>query len=240
MPIDDNNSLVHQGRHSITAAAAMDELIPPQYGEHRFDQLYSDIDPTGYMTPIGGPSGMSTPFSTRSRSVSTDNLVSLAGVASSDLAANILQSRLNNLDVASSNQITRDRRLDRSQLSSSGDGQGEDGADESGTSLPNSLPRGGYFGAQHSPTNNGSNTVSRRVSEEDEVTSGPVTPQHIEYSAESLAKVPSYTTALQTQTRTPVNDGLPTYQSATTLYPPRQGEVLRPAENHRDLLRRCS
>jgi len=229
MPIDDNNCLVNRGRHSVTAATAMGELTPPQYGEHQFDQLYSDIDPTGYMTPVGGPSGMSTPFQSRSRSVSTENLASLNGVASGDFAANLLQSRLSSLDVTSSNQITRNRRFDRSQLSSSGDGQRENGLDDSGTSLPEPLPRSGYFGHpgsdgnQQSPNNHndGSNPVSRRVSEEDDVASDPVTPQHIEYSAESLAKVPSYTTALQTQTRTPVNDGLPTYRSVTTLQPPR-------------------
>lgn len=246
MPLDDNNNLINRGRHSVTAATAMNELTPPQYGEHQFDQLYSDIDPTGYMTPAGGPSGMSTPFQSRSRSVSSDNLASLDGVASSDFAANVLQSRLSSLDVASSNQITRDPRFDRSQLSVPGDGQGDHGGDESG--MPNSLTRGGYFGhpgsdgSQQSPNNNnnGSNPISRRESEEDDTASDPVTPQHIEYSAESLAKVPSYTTALQTQTRTPVNDGLPTYQSVTTPLPPRQTHVPRPVDNHRDMLRRCS
>lgn len=248
MPLDDNNNLINRGRHSVTAATAMDELTPPQYGEHQFDQLYSDIDPTGYMTPAGGPSGMSTPFQSRSRSVSSDNLASLDGVASSDFAANVLQSRLSNLDVAGSNQITRDRRLDRSQLSSSGDGLREHEGNDSGTSLPNSLPRSGYFGHpgsdgnQQSPNNNnnGRNPVSQRGSEEDDMASDPVTPQHIEYSAETLAKVPSYTTALQTQTRTPVNNGLPTYQSITTAVPPHHAHVPRPVENHRDMLRRCS
>jgi hypothetical protein len=246
MPLDDNNDLINRGRHSVTAATAMDELTPPQYGEHQFDQIYSDIDPTGYMTPGEGPSGVSTPFRSQSRSVSSDNLASLDGVASSDFAANVLQSRLSSIDVAGSNQITRDRRIDRSQLSSSGDGQGEHGGgDDSGTSLPNSLPRGGYFGhpgsegSQQSPSN-GNNTVTRRESEEDDTASGPVTPQHIEYSAESLAKVPSYTTALQTPTRSPVYDGLPTYQSVAAPQPTRQAHLPRPVDNHRDMLRRCS
>lgn len=196
----------------MSASAALDDLTPPQYGEHQFDQLYSDIDPSGYMTPAGAASGRATPFQSRSRSVSTENLASMDGVASSDFGASVLQSRLSNLDVAGSNRGARDR----SQLSTSGDGT-EPGSfetartDDAGT-LQSSLPRGGYFLGGHSPST--SAPVSRRVSEEDEVTSGPVTPQHIEYSAESLAKVPSYTTALQSNPRTLVNDGLPTYQSA--------------------------
>ena len=244
MPIDDDNNLVNRGSQTVSAAAAMDELTPPQYGEHQFDQLYNDIDPTGYITPAGGPSGMSTPFQSQSRSVSTDNLASLAGVASSDFAANMLQSRLHNLNMTSINRFTQDR----SHPSNSADGQHEDG-DASGTCFSASVSCGnhcchsGHEGHQESSIN--SNTVSRRESEEDSVTSGSVTPQHIEYSAKSLAQVPSYTTALQSQTRTPVNDGLPTYQSATGNPPPTISLPQPPAQrnvydNHRNILRRCS
>lgn len=219
MPIDDNNDLVNQGPQTTSSSAALNDLTPPQYGEHHFDQLYSDIDPSGYMTPAGAASGRGTPFQSRSRSVSTENLASMDGVASSDLGASVLQSRLSNLDVVASNRIVRDR----SQLSTSGDGTEPSFFEiarmyDAGTPQ-HSLPRGGYLGQPggtvggHSPST--SAPVSQRVSEEDEVTSAPVTPQHIEYSAESLAKVPSYTTALQTNPRTLVNDGLPTYQSAT-------------------------
>ena len=243
MPIDDNNNLINRGSNRLDAAAALDELTPPQYGEHQFDQLYSEIDLSGYMTPVGGPSGMSTPFQSRSRSVSSENLTSLNGVATSDLAANVLQSRLTSLDVAGSTRVLRDRMIDRSQLSSSGDGQGGQG-DEPGTMPSAPLPLENNDESQVT-----GNTISRQTSEEDDNTSSPVTPQHIEYSAESLAKVPSYTTALQSQTRTPVNDGLPTYQNA--IRAPRQMLTpstprlltqihVHPPENHRDMLRRCS
>lgn len=213
MPLDDNNNLVHHGE-SVHSTAAMDTLTPPQYGEHQFDQLYSNIDPCGYMTPAGGASGMGTPFQSRSRSVSVEDLASMDGVASSDLAAS-----LSNIAFAGSNRIARDR----THFLSSGNGN-EVGSFEvartadAGTP-PYSPPRGGYFvhpeGIMSRQSPGGSNPESRRGSEDDGVTSSPVTPQHIEYSAESLAKVPSYTTALQTHPRTPVNDGLPTYQNAT-------------------------
>ena len=218
MPIDENNNLVHQGPQSISAFSALDNLTPPQYGEHQFDQLYSEIDPSGYMTPAGGVSGRGTPFQSRSRSVSTDNLASMDGIASSDFSASVLQSRLNSLDVAGTNRVVRDR----SQLSTSGDGT-EPASFESArtddTGAPqNPLPPGVYLGQSESNMGSPPSTsapVSRRVSEEDEVTSGPVTPQHIEYSAESLAKVPSYSTAIQSNPTTLINDGLPTYQIAT-------------------------
>ena len=216
MPIGDDNNLVHQGAQNISISSALDDLTPPQYGEHQFDQLYSEIDASGYMTPAGGVSGRGTPFQSRSRSVSTENLASMDGIASSDFAASALQSRLNNLDAVGSNRVVRDR----SQLSTSGDGTEPScfdilRTDEAGTPQI-SLPRTGYFGHPGSNMDDPSTSgpVSRRVSEEDEVTSGPVTPQHIEYSAESLAKVPSYSTALQSNPTTLVNDGLPTYQSA--------------------------
>lgn len=171
------------------------------------------------MTPAGGASGMNTPLQSRSRSVSTDNLVSLDGVASTDFAASTLQTRLSNLDVAGTSGIARERHPQRSQLSTS-----SDGADSSfdisrtGNSTPqSSLPgNSSFYHPSNGPSPGDSNAVSRRVSEEDDALPSPDDPQHIEYvSAEDLAKVPSYTTALQSQTRTPVNDGLPTYQSAT-------------------------
>ena len=224
MPIDDNNNMVSQGLHSVNPAAALDSLTPPQYGEHQFDQLYSDIDPNGYATPAGG---VGTPLQSRSRSVSVENLTSLDGVASSDSVANVLQHRLSNLDMTGSNRVVRDRQLERSHLSTSGDGTAENNSTEiarlnESSVRQNSLPTGGYFGHpggdanQQSPQSaENSDPVSRRASEEECIASGPVTPQHIEYSAESLSKVPSYTTALQSQARMPLNDGLPTYQTAT-------------------------
>ena len=217
MPIDDNNNLVHHGLQTINASSALDDLSPPQYGEHQFDQLYSEIDPSGYMTPAGGISGRGTPLQSRSRSVSTDNLTSMDGIAASDFGASVLQSRLNSLDVTSSNRVMRDR----SQLSTSGDGTEPasfETASADGSLTPqNSVPPGGYFGQPASDMSGPSTSapVSRRVSEEDEVFSAPVTPLHIEYSAESLAKVPSYSTAIQSNPTTLINDGLPTYQNAT-------------------------
>jgi len=172
------------------------------------------------MTPAGGASGLNTPFTSRSRSVSAENLASMDAVTSSNFAANVLQSRLNSLDVAG--RTARDRSQHRVSRDESGDQGTVDSLrpDDGGTphgSLPNSLPNGSNFthsgggSSQQSPGHG----LSRQVSDEDDRQSGHVSPQHVEYSAETLAKVPSYSTALQSNPRTPVNEGLPSYQTAT-------------------------
>lgn len=216
MPIDDNNNLVNQGHRDSIAYSGLSDLTPPQYGEHQFDQLYSDIDLSGYLTPAGAASGMNTPPQSRSRSVSTDNLASMNAMASNGFAANILQNRLNNLDAAGNNRTARDR----SQLPAPGNGAVDISSREVYNghssprhgSTPNSdcLPAGRSIYPQCGPDQE----LSGREPEEDGLASGAATPQHLEYSAEVLSKVPSYTTALQTNPRAPLNEGLPSYQTA--------------------------
>ena len=58
---------------------------------------------------------------------------------------------------------------------------------------------------------------SRRTSDENALPSGIQTPReplHIEDIDEDLSRVPSYSTALQTRPNVPVDNALPTYQSA--------------------------
>jgi len=245
LPIDDNNNLVNQGSRDVINSTGLSDLTPPQYGEHQFDQLYSDIDLSGYMTPAGAVSGVTTPNQARSRCVSADNLASMDALTSNDFGANILQNRLNNLDVAGTNRTTRDR----SQLSTSGDGLIEhevaDRLSPDGVpSIPrqNSVPNGSSLQqsrdqtGQHIP----SEALSRRESEEDQVPSGTITPQHVEYSAEILAKVPSYTTALQANHRKPLNEGLPSYQTATRRPLPTPLMPQAPGQAHVQLVGRGS
>lgn len=70
---------------------------PPQYGEHQSDVLYSGLNPSGYTTPAGGFSGVSTPFNSQSRRGSADNLASLHNINFTSITPIALQSRLNNL-----------------------------------------------------------------------------------------------------------------------------------------------
>ena len=228
LPIDDNNNLVNDSNERMAIASSeLSDLTPPQYGEHEFDRLYSDIDLSGYMTPAGAHSGMNTPLNSRSRSVSTENLASMDAMASSDFAANALQTRLNNLGPSGPAGSHRTAR-ERSQLSNSGDGMNEQSTSLGGTPLPSTSPAGGYFSERtgSSAEETPGDPLSRQPSEEDGT--GRTSPQHIEYSAESLAKVPSYTTALQSNPRTPIHAGLPTYQAATRPYIP--GSQTPPAQ----------
>ena len=202
--------MINQSSQTLTAEALTS--APPMYGEHQFDQLYNDVDPSGYMTPAGGISGIATPFYSQSASTSTENLASMDMMASSDLPPNILQHRLNNLEVAGANRFVRDR----SHVSASGDATPEHESQEGrqGEDANHGLSSGrGYFDHSHGSTSRSSdsNPISRRVSEEDPWTA---TGHHIEFSSD-MSKVPSYSTALQARA-TPISDSLPNYQTAVS------------------------
>ena len=97
LPLDNNHNVT--GQHSRAMLSEVTNVLaPPIYGDHQFDQLYGDFDQTGYDTPAPA-SGSMTPRSPGGRSVSIDNLASMPG-ASNSVAANALQNRLSELDVA--------------------------------------------------------------------------------------------------------------------------------------------
>ncbi len=77
--INENNDLVDQSPVASRQALADDinNSAPPLYGQHQFDQYYSEMDHSGYRTP--GMSAPGTPFGTISRNISTENLNSLIG-----------------------------------------------------------------------------------------------------------------------------------------------------------------
>lgn len=184
-------------------------LAPPVYGEHRFDQLYSEVDLSGFMTPAGGASGIGTPFTSHSRTTSAENLTSMDALT--------LQSRLHNLEPGGLSRWARDRPY---HPSGSADDAFESNQDlhRDGESCPaaqNPTLLNGCFDNSESPDQTSYSTfVSRRPSEEDAVPTGTHTPQHIELSLEDLAKVPSYSTARHSRAIAPINDGLPNYQAA--------------------------
>lgn len=92
----------------ISQQAFQDEVnqnAPPTYGLHQLDELYNDIDPSGFMTPGGYHSmmnsGANTPFYAHSRTGSAEDLASLNAVANGGGAsAAALQHRLQNLDMS--------------------------------------------------------------------------------------------------------------------------------------------
>ncbi|GES63567.1 carbon catabolite repression protein cred [Aspergillus terreus] len=198
LAIDDNNNLVDQTPQ--TAQRAVDDLAqqaPPLYGEHQFDQLYSELDPAGYRTP-GPGSGPGTPFGTLSRNLSAENLASMNALTTTDISASALHSRLSNLHASRHSNPSPSE--SENQL-------------ESRLGVPTD-----YFGPS-----SGSNThsltspeLSRRTSDEvdhDHVPSGMATPFHPQYAeVETLSRVPSYSTAVRTSVR-PHDSGLPDYQA---------------------------
>ncbi|KAF9888092.1 hypothetical protein FE257_009357 [Aspergillus nanangensis] len=224
LAIDDNNNLVDQTPQS--AQRAINDLAqqaPPLYGEHQFDQLYSELDPAGYRTP-GPGSGPGTPFGTLSRNLSSEHLPSMNALTSTDISASALHTRLSNLHASRNtpsppeleNQIENDSRL---------------------LGVPPEYVGPPSGSNTHTPT---SPELSRRPSDEvdhDHVPSGMATPFHPQYAeVETLSRVPSYSTAVRSTVR-PHDSELPAYQTVIaediaipTLQSPQQAHV-RSARN---------
>lgn len=187
----------------------LNNAAPPLYGAHRLDQLYNDVDVSGFMTPAGAPSGFNTPFVSHSRSTSTDNLVSTNAETPSGFAASILHNRLHGLGTVSSQR-------DRAHLPSASNeplDAGGQGTARQGDVLQLAVdaPTLGGSPSHGSPIS----PTAQRESEEDFPASPThLIPRHIELSTEALSRVPSYTTARHSRPPTLINYGLPNYQTA--------------------------
>ncbi|MCJ1351070.1 MAG: hypothetical protein MMC33_001052 [Icmadophila ericetorum] len=221
--MNENNDLIEQ---SLLAGSSLDDVsscAPPLYGEHRFDQLYSEVDPSGYLTPAGASSGVNTPFST-SRTASSENLFNMspvAGAIASGVSANNLQTRLSNIQNPGSSRWARDRLHPVGGVLGLHEGISED----EHLSAREILARNGhYMSCNGTPRQPNSNPLSRRNSNEEgqRTSSEPQTPHHIEnenpleMQINILSKVPSYQTALQMPVRSSFSDDLPTYQIAVS------------------------
>lgn len=211
LTIDDNNNLVDQTPADAQRALLdLTEQAPPLYGEHQFDQLYSEVDVSGYRTP-GPVSGPATPFGTLSRNLSAEDLPSMATVSNGDISASALHSRLSRLHA---NGVNQSRSPDAADSHDSEPGRRTSGHGSDYFSYNRSS-------GSHSQSPEGSSTtVSRRPSVDHDyetLPSGMATPYHVpQYlEVESLSRVPSYSTALRSNPRTPYNSDLPDYESAT-------------------------
>lgn len=197
LALDDDNSIIGDPNRTPSIADMLNTAVPPLYGAHQFDQLYSDVDTSGYMTPAGGTSGLNTPFVSTSRSTSTDNLVSMGTQAPRGFVASVLQIRLHNLSTIF-NVFS------------------DEGSPSEGEPAVNTSP------AVNSPSTVGTpsavdapSAVNASPAQEDiAATPTHVTPQHIEFSTEALSKVPSYNTARNSRPPALIHDGLPSYESA--------------------------
>ncbi|OQD67209.1 hypothetical protein PENDEC_c042G06373 [Penicillium decumbens] len=207
--IDENNNLREQTQQSTRQAA--DEFAahqaPPLYGEHTFDQLYSEVDPNGYRTPGPGSGGPGTPFGALSRNISTENLASMNALTNTNISASALHSRLTTL---SANHVLQP--IMPNELSQ------ESPSESHANSRGLNVHFGDYFGPSsgsnsHTPS---SPELSRRPSDDGDhepISSGMTTPFH-PHSAEveTLSRVPSYSTAVRA-TVGPCDSGLPDYNA---------------------------
>lgn len=188
----------------LSALTTFSSLAPPVYGEHQFDQLYSEIDLSGFMTPAGGASGVGTPFASQSRSGSTENLTSMDAVGSADSTENVLAH-------PATGRRARDRPYHRS---GSVDEDIEDHQESLESCQIYSWTTEDVRNSRGSSNRGSSNPMSRRTSGGNSAPSQNHSSEHIEFSSEDLAKVPSYNTALRSRAMAPINDGLPNYQTA--------------------------
>ncbi|RAL16327.1 arrestin family protein [Aspergillus homomorphus CBS 101889] len=204
LAIDENNNLVDQTPQS--AQRAISEIAhqaPPLYGEHQFDQLYSELDPSGYRTP-GPGSGPGTPFGALSRNISVENLASMNALTNTDISASALHSRLSSLRANLHNHPSPPEHEHHS----------DNETRHLGVPPDYFGPSSGSGSTSHSPA---SPELSRRPSDEvidhDPIHSGMATPYHPQYAeVETLSRVPSYSTAVRTSVR-PCDSGLPDYQA---------------------------
>jgi hypothetical protein len=233
MPIDESGNLLDQTPNG-NLSVDIDAHAPPLYGEHVLDQLYADLDLSGFRTPAP-QSGMSTPYFNQSlsRSGSNENVTSMDGIARTEVQPEALSSRLQNLD-GGLNSSSRNGSgfFRRNHGSGSGGNTPLRHGHSSTGSMQNSIPRTFDHFVDESVLSR-SNPLSRRTSEEDDIggqgsgrTTGRHTPEHIDYSEADLSKVPSYSTAIRAPARGlsyTDAEALPNYETAISAPPSPQG-----------------
>ncbi|CAG7920099.1 unnamed protein product [Penicillium olsonii] len=218
LTIDENNNL--RGQTPQTTRVAVDEFAhqaPPLYGEHTFDQLYSELDPSGYRTP-GPGSGPGTPFGPLSRNMSSENLASMNALTNTDISASALHHRLTNLNTNTRHHPATPSAMTPGVMTPS-DGFHGSQSPIDGHNIHRQLGvPNDYFGPSSGSNSHshGSPELSRRPSDEVEhetLPSGMATPFHPQYAeVETLSRVPSYSTAVRCAVR-PCDSGLPDYNA---------------------------
>ncbi|KAF9876229.1 carbon catabolite repression protein [Colletotrichum karsti] len=199
MPLDEHGVLVDQAP-GTAPAAEVTRIAPPGYGEHLLDQLYEDVDMSGFQTP-GVQSGFSSPFYAQSRAGSSENLAALAmsNGHGHGVAPAALSSRLQNVSLEPSQRNTSFNSLN---------------AITEDVAFPTSAPTG------HSSQTQSAALTRHNSAEEhpNSHSSGRNSPEHLDFpDMATLSKVPSYTTAIRTpaaRVRGQSGEALPDYFSA--------------------------
>lgn len=195
MPLDEQGNLVDQSP-STPSEQILGTMAPPGYGEHLLDQLYEDVDMSGFQTP-GIQSGFSSPFYAQSRSGSSDNLAA-ALTHSRPVAPAALSSRLADVSLDPSQRNTSYTSI----------------ASASGFTSPTSTPHAAA--PRSEPHSSGVLTRSNSAGDDSSRNSA----EHVDLDPSEfyeLNKVPSYQTAVRTPARSRAASGnvpLPDYQTA--------------------------
>lgn len=186
------------------------------------DQLYSDV-PSGYVTPAGGSSGINTPFASSSQAASAEDLVSTTGQLPRGWIPNLLGPRLQPLTKISSEADQGHRRQFSAGKDSPSGGELAPPAAvaplaaETPLAVENPSAVSTTSIASSSAIANTPPTVNTGGSAAVDFATTPThvgsSSMHTEFSTEALCKVPSYTTARNSQPPARIDDGLPDYES---------------------------
>ncbi|QSS57934.1 carbon catabolite repression protein CreD [Histoplasma capsulatum var. duboisii H88] len=208
LPIGDNNDLIDQSVQSAQRAIhTMAQQAPPLYGDHRFDQLYSEIDCSGYRTP-GSTSGPGTPLLSLSRSLSAENINGAVPLGYQHISPSVLHTRLSDLHLnGTALQLTPPSSESPESAESARDSTGQEPQPlDFGSGIPSiNIQSPGIV----------TPATSRPPSEDGNIYSGQTTPNCHISEVEHLSRVPSYATAVRSHPSPHYCEGLPDYQAAT-------------------------
>lgn len=263
LPVNESNEvcgvvdgLTHEALNSTETTVT----APPEYGRHQLDQLFSDMDPTGFTSRAPSIPGSPSGINAQSRRNSQDgNMPSINGIANShrphDLpngdsqdshgsaSPSILHSRLADLQERGT-VVGRSSAVSFSHSASGGNSPTPGMVDPSSlsdgpsslprSSGPSSLPSGYFHTSRHNTTSSNRHSPQGSAPISRRVSNEEGEDSNVsqsDYDMESLGRVPSYGFALRTPgTITPFTDGPPTYVEATSR-PPSPG-LQRPGQAH--------
>jgi hypothetical protein len=241
LPVDESNEVCPTANgisHEALNNTETTVVAPPEYGRHQLDQLFSDIDPAGYMSRAPSDRGSPSGAEAQSRRASEDHSPTMNGVINEvtngdysddhgSASPAILHSRLTDLQ---QRDVALSRRSPSVSFSNSpaggvspAPGRADAPEDQSGSNVSQA---GTYFPSNLRQTPHRSATGSRRPSDDENSSSV----RQNDYDMDNLMRVPSYGAALRTSgTLTPFTDGPPSYVEATSRPP---SPLQRPSQAH--------
>jgi len=214
LPIGNSSEVDSSGNHLSEEQLNNrgDDAAPPLYAHHQLDELFEDVQISGYQTAI--PSGMTSPMGPLSRTGSTDNLLMLRHTVPLDHEINsaALRTRLSSLyeDPNHSNPSHR-------QILAATNASGVSNMLRN-LSIPEMMDQSVDPSTPATPP--------RRVASDSQAGHIATTDDQGDLAIHHLTRTPSYTTALRDVTPlTPIDDHPPSYAAATSHPPSPRGSI---------------